>query len=66
MPMFNGRPVTPGQLVALTEITRDLRKTCADCYGSGYILLARGKLTCRNTKKTAECKTCDGNGTVQS
>jgi hypothetical protein len=25
MPWFNGRPVTPGQLVALREITRDLQ-----------------------------------------
>jgi len=24
MPMFNGRPVTPGQYIVLKELTRDL------------------------------------------
>ena len=32
MPMFNGRPCTPGQYVALTEITRDLKPRKASKY----------------------------------
>lgn len=69
MPMFRGRPVTPGQLVALKEMTRDLkpqrRRRCEVCDGLGYVLTCRP--SCKNLVKPsscADCKACDGNGTV--